>query len=74
MDAPKPPTDYSYVVMRFDDRNRYGQNGVPANILFSGGTRVVVWMKDETIQKAGKRNRFAKVVVAESGEQAERPF
>ena len=57
--------------MRFDDRNRYGQNGVPANILFSGGQRVVVWMKDETISKAGKRNRFAKVIVAESGTEAE---
>ena len=42
-----------YAVMRFDDRNRYGQNGISANLLFSGGQKVVVWMKDATIGKAG---------------------
>lgn len=56
-------TNVRYAVMRFDDRNRYGKNGVPANLLFSGGQRVVVWMKDATLEKAGKRNRFAKVVL-----------
>lgn len=50
-----------YVVVRFDDRNRYGQTGVPATLLFSGGERCVVRMKEETIQKAGKRNRFGKI-------------
>ena len=55
---------YAVAVMRFDDRNRYamgGQAGIPATILFSGGQKVVVRMKEETIAKAGKRNRFAKV-------------
>ena len=39
--------------MKFDDRNRFGQNGVPATLLFSGGERVVVYMKDATLEKAG---------------------
>ena len=55
---------YAVAVMRFDDRNRYamgGQQGIPATILFSGGQKVVVRMKEETVAKAGKRNRFAKV-------------
>ena len=57
---------YAVAVMRFDDRNRYAmgnQAGVPATILFSGGQKVVVRMKEETVAKAGKRNRFAKVEV-----------
>ncbi|KAL3906858.1 MAG: hypothetical protein SGPRY_010390 [Prymnesium sp.] len=62
---------YAYVVMRFDDRNRYGQNGIPANILFSGGARLVVSMRSETISKAGKRNRFAKVSVTDDGGTAQ---
>ena len=64
-------TNVRYAVMRFDDRNRYGKDGVPANLLFSGGTRVVVWMKDTTLEKAGKRNRFAKVVLKDKETEAE---
>ena len=64
-------THVRYAVMRFDDRNRYGKNGVPANLLFSGGQRVVVYMKDATLEKAGKRNRFAKVVLGDKEAEAE---
>ena len=60
-----------YAVMRFDDRNRYGRSGVPATLLFAGGQRVVVWMKDATIEKAGKRNRFAKIVLDSTQAEAE---
>ncbi|KAJ1630729.1 hypothetical protein T492DRAFT_839785 [Pavlovales sp. CCMP2436] len=49
------------VVVRFDDRNRYGINGIPGSLLFSGGRKCVVRCKDKTIEAAGKRNRFAKV-------------
>ena len=52
-----------YAVMKFDDRNRFGRNGVPATLLFAAGQQIVVYMKDETLQKAGKLNRFAKVIV-----------
>ena len=64
-----PARRYAFVVMRFDDRNRYGQNGIPASILFSGGARCVVRMKEDTIAKAGKRNRFGKVELL--GEQTD---
>ena len=62
-----------YVIMKFDDRNRFGQNGIPANVLFTGGERVIVYMKDATLDKAGKRNRFAKVAVKDTvrGKEAE---
>ena len=61
-----------YAIIKFDDRNRFGKNGVPASLLFAAGQRVIVSMKDQTIEKAGKRNRFAKVVVPHEGaEQAE---
>ena len=26
-------------IMKFDDRNRYGQHGIPATVLFGGGKR-----------------------------------
>ena len=55
---------HQIVVMRFDDRNRFGTNGIPASLLFSGGRQCVIRMKDATIEAAGKRNRFAKVELA----------
>lgn len=58
--AETPPV---IAIMRFDDRNRFEQNGIPANILFSGGEQCVVKMRDKTIAKAGKHNRFAKIAV-----------
>ena len=61
-----------YAIVKFDDRNRFGKTGVPSTLLFAGGQRVIVQMKDTTIDKAGKRNRFAKVVVLhEDADQAE---
>ena len=53
------PSAAAYVVVKFDDRNRFGENGVPALRLFSGGARVVVRMKPATIEKAGKRSQCA---------------
>ena len=61
--SPSSTSKIRFAVMKFDDRNRFGKNGVPAVLLFSGGGRVVVHMKEETLEKAGKRNRFAKVVL-----------
>lgn len=61
-----------FAIVKFDDRNRYGKTGVPSTLLFAGGQRVIVEMKDTTIDKAGKRNRFAKVVVPhEDADKAE---
>ena len=50
---------YRYAVLRFDDRNRYGTHGVPATLLFSGGAQCIVQVKDATLERAKKRNRFA---------------
>jgi len=55
----EPSSAAAYVVVKFDDRNRFGENGVPALRLFSGGARVVVRMKPATIEKAGKRSQCA---------------
>ena len=67
-----PASTVRYAIIKFDDRNRFGMGGVPATLLFAGGQRVIVYMKDATIEKAGKRNRFAKVVIAAEGaEKAE---
>ena len=60
-----PEGSIRYVVVRFDDRNRYGTTGVPATLLFSGGDKCVVRMKEQTIEKAGKRNRYGKIVLEE---------
>jgi hypothetical protein len=54
-------------VMRFDDRNRFGNNGIPASLLFSGGRQCVVRMKEKTLFAAGRRNRFAKIELDEDG-------
>ena len=43
-------------IIRFDDRNRYGQNGVPTTILFGGGKLCVVQCKSPH-----KKNHWAKV-------------
>lgn len=50
---------YRYAVLRFDDRNRYGTHGVPATLLFSGGEQCIVQVKDATLERAKKRNRYA---------------
>ena len=52
---------YQYAVLRFDDRNRYGTHGVPATLLFSGGAQCIVQVKDATLERAKKRNRYAKL-------------
>ena len=51
-----------YAIVRFDDRNRYGRNGIPANLLFAGGQRVIVWMKDAT-----RKFEARSLVIASSG-------
>ena len=61
-----------FAVVKFDDRNRYGRNGVPATLLFSAGQQIVIHMKDETIEKAGKLNRFAKVIVTGDAQETTR--
>ncbi|KAH8065994.1 hypothetical protein JL722_387 [Aureococcus anophagefferens] len=43
-------------IMKFDDRNRYGQHGIPATVLFGGGKRWIVNCKRPT-----KHNQWAKV-------------
>lgn len=49
---------YQIAIMRFDDRNRYGQNGIPSTILFGGGKKWIVECK-----KATKLNQWAKVEI-----------
>lgn len=44
--------------MKFEDRNRYGQNGVPTNILFGGGKKCIVVCKSPH-----KRNFWAKIKI-----------
>ena len=62
---------YRFAVLRFDDRNRYGQDGVPGTFLFAGGESVIVRVKPATQAKAGKRNRFAKVAALSSSNEGE---
>ena len=47
-----PASTVRYAIIKFDDRNRFGMGGVPATLLFAGGQRVIVYMKDATIEKA----------------------
>lgn len=48
-------------ILRFDDRNRYGENGIPTTLLFGGGKKWIVHCK-----KVTKRNHWAKVLIPES--------
>jgi len=53
--------------LKFDDRNRYGTDGVPATLLFGGGKKWIVTSKKET-----KLNHWAKVrVPADAGDANE---
>jgi hypothetical protein len=45
-------------IIRFDDRNRYGSNGVPSTVLFGGGKKLIVSCKSPH-----KVNHWAKVNV-----------
>lgn len=45
-------------IIRFDDRNRYGSNGVPSTVLFGGGKKLIVSCKSPH-----KHNHWAKVNV-----------
>ena len=65
LEAATSGSTYHYAVLRFDDRNRYGTHGVPATLLFSGGAQCIVQVKEATLEKANKRNRFAKLRLAE---------
>ena len=48
-------------IIRFDDRNRYGANGVPTTILFGGGKKLIVSCKSPH-----KVNHWAKINVPSS--------
>ena len=48
-------------IIKFDDRNRYGANGVPATVLFGGGKKLIVSCKSPH-----KVNHWAKVNVPSS--------
>ena len=43
-------------ILKFDDRNRYGEHGIPASVLFGGGKRWIV-----NCRRATKHNQWAKV-------------
>jgi len=45
-------------ILKFDDRNRYGESGIPTTVLFGGGKRWITNCKTKT-----KRNQWAKVEV-----------
>lgn len=54
-------------VLRFDDRNRYGENGIPTSVLFGGGALCIVNCKKKT-----KLNHWAKISVpVDFGEKRE---
>jgi exoribonuclease R len=48
-------------IMKFEDRNRYGQNGVPTNILFGGGKKCIVVCKSPH-----KINHWAKIKISKA--------
>eukprot|EP00618_Florenciella_parvula_P037715 CAMPEP_0119479544 /NCGR_PEP_ID=MMETSP1344-20130328/8764_1 /TAXON_ID=236787 /ORGANISM="Florenciella parvula, Strain CCMP2471" /LENGTH=136 /DNA_ID=CAMNT_0007513781 /DNA_START=42 /DNA_END=449 /DNA_ORIENTATION=- len=54
----KPERRLAVAVLRFDDRNRYGENGIPTSVLFSGGALCIVNCKKNT-----KLNHWAKISV-----------
>ena len=56
---------HAYCVVKFDSKNRFGKNGVPAVRLYSGGQDCVIRMKEATLEKAGKRAQYAKVEIEE---------
>ena len=56
MEMTGPATMEAVAILKFDDRNRYGTNGIPATVLFGGGKRWIV-----TCRKATKVNQWAKV-------------
>jgi len=52
--TPTMARPFQVAVLRFDDRNRYGTNGIPSQVLFGGGMRWIVECK-----KATKLNQWA---------------
>ncbi|KAJ8604109.1 hypothetical protein CTAYLR_001776 [Chrysophaeum taylorii] len=53
-------------VLRFADRNRYGETGIPTTLLFGGGKKWIVNCK-----KATKRNHWAKIRVGDDEHRGE---
>ena len=39
---PQPPGPDRVAILKFDDRNRYGTDGVPATLLYGGGVKYIV--------------------------------
>ena len=54
---PQPPGPDRVAILKFDDRNRYGTDGVPATLLYGGGVKYIVTCKTPT-----KLNQWANVV------------
>lgn len=52
-------------ILKFEDRNRYGPNGIPSSVLFSGGKLLVVNCKSPH-----RRNHWAKLKVSVDFEDA----
>ena len=51
-------------ILKFEDRNRYGPNGIPSSVLFGGGKLLVVNCKSPH-----KRNHWAKLSVPATFEE-----
>ena len=62
---PQPPGLDRIAILKFADLNRYGTDGVPASILYGGGTRYIVSCKRQT-----KLNQWAKVRLRENASDA----
>ena len=61
---PQPPGPDRVAILKFDDRNRYGTDGVPATLLYGGGIKYIVKCKTQT-----KLNQWAKVKLRENNDE-----
>jgi len=61
---PQPPGPDRVAILKFDDRNRYGTDGVPATLLYGGGIKYIVTCKTQT-----KLNQWAKVKLRENNDE-----
>ena len=61
---PQPPGPDRVAILKFDDRNRYGTDGVPATLLYGGGVKYIVTCKTPT-----KLNQWAKVKLRETNDE-----
>ena len=61
---PQPPGLDRVAILKFDDRNRYGTDGVPATLLYGGGVKYIVKCKTQT-----KLNQWAKVKLRENNDE-----